>query len=311
MTSDQSGHRSNSVDQSISSETASRESRAYEDCTATLGNAGLADGWKRPPRFASGNPSDLAGVISREIVPALLVTFGVSGRDTAERPPDLTLTAQDRAEFASSVLVLPARALTAIARQFIDMGFPVEKILLELLAPTARHLGVLWERDDISFIDVTIAVQKLQHVMHVVCQDDRPTFVDRDDRPSALMLPAPGEVHTFGLLIMSELLRRRGWVVEGGLPMPPAEIVQMAASSPYALIGFSLSSDLLLAQTANAIKRIRKKSRNTGVKIVIGGPVAAAHDIVQSTGADAAFADAADACTYADTVAAAQIRLSR
>lgn len=271
-------------------------------------NTALA--WDRLPRFSKGHTDDLAAVISRDIVPALLTAFGARQGEPLG-PASLDFSEQDRAEFANSVLVLPAQALSAVARQFIEMGFTVEQVLLELLAPVARQLGILWERDEIGFVEVTIAVQKIQYVLHAVCRTDH-EFADTDSRPLALMVPAPQETHIFGLLTMNELLRRRGWNVVGGLPMDDAEILSLVGRSSFAMIGFSLSAEVLLKPTAAAIRRVRRKSRNKSVKIVIGGRACALCDnLAAELGADAAFADAAEACTFADAVAAQQTRARR
>ena len=131
-------------------------------------------------------------------------------------------------------------------------------------------------------------------------------FSENDQRPKALLLPAPKENHTFGLLTMSELLRRR-WNVVGGLPMNEPDMMRLAGSTQFAMIGFSLSAEVWLKCTAAAIRRVRRKSLNKNVKILVGGCAAALRQsLAAELGADSAFADAADACTYADNLAAQQ-----
>ncbi len=243
----------------------------------------------------------LATVIQRDIVPALLLEFRTHPAFT--RRSAEAFTAQDRLEFTSSVLALPPRGLITLARHFLDSGFTAEQILLDLLAPVARHLGELWERDEISFVDVTIAIQKMHHVLHVVSERSAPIRLGGSDQPVAFLVPAPGEVHTFGLLIMSEMLRRRGWAVVGGLPTPLNEILESVGARSFTMIGFAISADALLKPTASVIRRVRKRSRNAMVRIVVGGKVCAGNDgLAEELGADAAFADAQDACKFAESL---------
>ncbi len=246
----------------------------------------------------------LADVISREIVPALFLEFKRSSTVRPQRT--LSFSDLDRAEYLSSVMALPPRALTVLTEHFLDTGFTTEQVLLDLLAPSARKLGVMWERDDVGFVEVTIAVQKLQHVLNNLCDSNKMghTNVGRM-RPTAFFVPAPGEAHTFGLVMMSEMLRRRGWDVFGGLPMPLKTIVEMVAARPYALVGFSMSADTLLKPTAAAIRRVRKESANKSVKVLVGGPICGGKpDFAAKLGADGAFNDAKDACDYADKLIA-------
>ncbi len=239
----------------------------------------------------------LAAVIQRDIVPALLLQF----REAAgvQQPDSKIFTAQDRREFASSVLALPAAQLVAITKQFLDTGFSTEQILLKLLTPVARDFGVLWERDELSFVDVTISVQKLQHVLHALSDRDQ-SVVTSGQRPAAFLVPAPGETHSFGLVMMSEMLRRRGWVVTGGLPMPLVRIVETASMRSFALIGFSISADALIKPVASAIRDVRKRSMNRAVKIIVGGRVCEGKsELASDLGADGAFYDAEHACAFA------------
>jgi MerR family transcriptional regulator, light-induced transcriptional regulator len=246
-------------------------------------------------------PDPLAAVIRRDIVPALLLQF--SNAVTVRDEPSHAFNAQDRAEFTSSLLALPAASLIAMTQQFLDSGFSTEQILLGLLTPVARDLGVLWERDELSFVDVTIATQKLQQVLHALSDRDR-SIVTSGQRPAAFMVPAPGEAHSFGLVMMSELLRRRGWAVTGGgIPMPMVQIVETASMRSFQLIGFSISAEALIKPVASAIARTRKRSMNKAVKIVVGGRVCEGNSgLAAALGADGAFYNADDACDFADTL---------
>lgn len=281
------------------------QSKQQDECkdVSLLWERTLASGAVAPGAL----PDPLASVIRRDIVPALLLQF--SSAVTTRDEPSFAFTAQDRAEFTSSVLALPATALCALTQQFLDSGFSTEQVLLGLLTPVARELGVMWERDEISFVDVTIATQKLHQVLHSLSERDR-SIVTSGQRPAAFMVPAPGEAHSFGLVMMSELLRRRGWAVTGGgIPMPLVQIVETASMRSFNMIGFSISAEALIKPVASAIARTRRRSMNKAVKIVVGGRVCEGNaGLAEALGADGAFYDANDACDFADALVTATLR---
>ena len=43
-------------------------------------------------------------------------------------------------------------------KHFLSRGFDGASLLLQLIAPSAQHLGLLWERDECSLVEVTQAL---------------------------------------------------------------------------------------------------------------------------------------------------------
>jgi MerR family transcriptional regulator, light-induced transcriptional regulator len=243
----------------------------------------------------------LASVIALDIIPRLLMGHRVEER--ADNPPRLRgrFTDIDRAGFLSDSLELSATQLSAKLREKLMWGHDLDSVLLDLMAPVARTLGEMWERDSITFIDVTIAVQKMQQVLRDICQS-----VTTDAYgPHALLLPAPGESHSFGLVIVSELFRKRGWYVAGGLPVTHRVLVNMVNAQPYAVVGFSLSNSALVGDLKTAIKSVRKSSSYRDVLVIVGGSAFDGQThLAAEIGADAVFTDTAEVLEFADKVAA-------
>jgi MerR family transcriptional regulator, light-induced transcriptional regulator len=278
-----------------------------ETLAATLAAEALAKAEAAKTLELANEAGALASVIALDIIPRLLMGHRVEER--ADNPPRLRgrFTDVDRAGFLSDALELSAPQLSAKLREMMMWGHDLDSVLLDLLAPVARTLGEMWERDSITFIDVTIAVQKMQQVLRDICQS-----VTTDAYgPHALLLPAPGESHSFGLVIVSELFRKRGWYVAGGLPVTSRVLVNMVNTQPYAVVGFSLSNSELLGNLKAAIKSVRKSSAYRDVLVIVGG---CAFDgkthLAAEIGADAAFADAAEVLEFADKVAARIARVT-
>ena len=69
----------------------------------------------------------------------------------------------------------------------------------------------MWEHDECSFTDVTIGVCRMHQVLLEYSRCFEPPDGPHSQGKNALIVPAPGEQHTFGLFLVVEFLRRDGW----------------------------------------------------------------------------------------------------
>ncbi|MGA0806357.1 MAG: cobalamin B12-binding domain-containing protein, partial [Pseudohongiellaceae bacterium] len=186
-------------------------------------------------------------------------------------------------------------------------GESLQSIYLDWLQPAARLLGSWWEADDCSFIDVTLGVGRLQQLLRRYSAQflqDGPRSEGSCQRRRALIIPAEGEQHTFGLSMVAEFFRRAGWELWGWpLLASDREQVALLHNKWLAVIGISAAADVNLIGLASRIKLFRTLSRNPEVKIMVGGHIfAAAPDLWSDVGADAYAADAAEAVLYAESL---------
>ncbi|MDZ7824086.1 MAG: hypothetical protein U5K75_08640 [Ahrensia sp.] len=86
-----------------------------------------------------------------------------------------------------------------------DIGLKVE-----FLQIVAKSLGDDWNDDSRSFLDVTIAMSRLQILLRKLCQLELAT-ADHRNLGSAIIVVPPGESHQFGQCIVEELFSTRGW----------------------------------------------------------------------------------------------------
>jgi methanogenic corrinoid protein MtbC1 len=185
-----------------------------------------------------------------------------------------------------------------LASRYIDvlrfnLGISDSAILLELLAPAARVLGVMWETDRCSFTDVTVGICALERLMVQMRQsmaaDDVPLvdLAHSQTGATALLTVCPGEQHGFGLLMVQELFRRAGWDVRCGPYATSESLVAEVQRNSYALVGLSLSDSEALEPCAALISSIRSASKNRDVAVFVGGPAFAGHpDRALLVGAD-------------------------
>ncbi len=170
-------------------------------------------------------------------------------------------------------LVLRQDGAAAVA--YVDAthrrGVAPEAIYLDLLAPAARVLGTLWEDDICDFTEVSLGLWKLQTAM----RDMRDAFLvpaASATGPRILLMPLPGEHHTFGLSMVHDFFVRAGWDAWTGPVPSSAGLIAMVAGQHVDVIGFSLASDEFLPVAAAEIASVRRHSLNPAVVVMVGGP---------------------------------------
>jgi MerR family transcriptional regulator, light-induced transcriptional regulator len=253
----------------------------------------------------------LTRAIEHEIIPRLMLAHPTAGECLlSEEPYNPQVSVADVQAFAKLVLAPDENVAHACIEAMRSSGISVETIYTDLLAPVARHLGELWEEDLCDFTEVTLGLGRL----HQVLRELSPAFNQSSTSTSAsglrvLLLPAPGEQHTFGLVMVSEFFRRAGWDVGGGPWEAGADPVMMVKSEWFDVLGFSLGNVTQLDALASSIKQVRKSALNTNICIIVGGPLFLAHpEYVAYVNADAASTDGAQAPTLAKKLVTAQAR---
>lgn len=248
----------------------------------------------------------LGSFVRERVLPRLRLANGLSARPTAldslygraarhgsAAPPRTAAT------FAEYALACDAELIERQLRRMLDEGWTVEEIYLDLFEPTARRLGWLWERDLCGFTDVAIGVGRLAAASRRLSASQSRWESERPDGRRALFAPAPGETHTFGLGIVAELCRRRGWRVSY---LPSASADDLAArvrDEHFDVVGFSLSDSVRAEPLKALIGRLRGAARAArpqdpfGV-MVGGGAFARSPELVLKVGADATAKDAGD-----------------
>jgi len=180
-----------------------------------------------------------------------------------------------------------------------DKGIRRERLFLDLLGPTARYLGSLWEDDLCDFTEVTVGLCRL----HQLVREMSPGFMRTGNGVQvrrALLAPVPGEQHTFGLLMVTEFFRREGWDVWGGPSAGYRDVLQVVNAERFSVVGFSVSCNDRLDELTEWIQTIRNQSRNPEIGVLVGGPVFIDNpELVREVGADATALDGRQAALNA------------
>ncbi len=230
----------------------------------------------------------LAQAIQHEIIPRLMLAHKTP--QLCEMPADyaaVVVTPDMVVRFSDLILARSEVQALELIESLRIKGAPIESIYLDLLAPAARYLGELWEEDRCDFTDVTIGLGRLQNMLHELSAEFEKYKNPVRNGLHILLVPTPGEQHTFGLAMVAEFFQREGWDVTGGPYELLDDPVAMVRRQKYDVVGFSLATDRHLEQLAQCIRAVRKASQHPGVCIMVGGPLFASNpDFFERVGAD-------------------------
>ncbi|MFO1191236.1 MAG: cobalamin B12-binding domain-containing protein [Rhodoferax sp.] len=286
--------------------------------------AAQTDGWRNAPTLeVSGQDAALsqkesvdlrlallAKAIEHEIIPRLMMAHRAPNEclDYAELgSTGQGVTEQEVHAFTRLVLSEDENLAQACVNAMRAKGIAVETIYLDLLAPVARHLGHMWEQDLCDFTEVTIGLGRLHQTLRELSPGFNQPLNQTSNGRRVLLLPGPGEQHTFGLVMVSEFFRRAGWDVAGGPWEAGADPILMVRREWFDVVGFSLGSELYLDELAQCIKSVRKAAINPRIGIMVGGPIFSLYpEFVTRVGADGAAADGRRAPEMAERLSASR-----
>jgi methanogenic corrinoid protein MtbC1 len=239
----------------------------------------------------------LERIVSNNIVPHLVLA-NLPPSDVAVSTSESTAVISNAVigEFAELVIERDVDASIAYFENLRSQGAKVEALFQDLLAPVACRLGELWDEDINDFLDVTRGVSHLQQIVHTFSDDLIAEGRCPASNRRALLMPMPGEQHTFGVSLIGEHFRREGWRVWGGPPRTLDDILELVTSQWFDVIGLSMSAVADPVAVAASVSAIRKRSLNENVKVLVGGGVFASQpELTSIVGADATAMNGHDA----------------
>lgn len=264
-----------------------------------------AGNWPTGDAGSRAKMINLVRAIEAEIIPRLMLAhrteLGNSVLSTQSgKSEGLT---EEVAEFSRLVLAHDVTVASSYVEAMRAQGVSLEILYLDILAPTARRLGQLWEEDLCDYTTVALGLWRLQQVLRELS----PAFAGDVECGScgrkALLASAPGEQHMLGVFmvseffrcIVSEIFRREGWDVWGVPPATRDELIETVGGEWFDLVELSVSCEGRLDVLTEDIQAIRRVSRNRAVVVMVGGPVFDDHpELAAVVGADARAASRRD-----------------
>lgn len=249
----------------------------------------------------------LERTIQNELVPRLMTSHRVGPMS-----PDMAaaagraLSEEDVNAFVQAVRSPDDTSGAQFIRDALARGATVESVYLDLLAPSARRLGDMWDSDECDFVEVTVALGRMQRLLRDLSQVFLAESGHVEPVGNVLLTCVPGEQHTLGIIMVGEFLLRDGWRVLVGAPWTDSDLHSMVATDWYDVIGFSVGTESRLNVLRRDIRRLKSASRNANIQIMVGGQLFAEDPtMAEQVGANAIATDARQAPVIARSLLAA------
>ncbi len=212
-------------------------------------------------------------ILEQKIVPSLVIETQSVLQPTDRWHQD------DGASDALVALALQGREDQAREeiRQLAEQGMSFERLQLGLLARAAQKIGVLWEEDNLSFVDTTLAVGTIQRLMHFIALDLSKEPLFGMTPKSICLFPEPGATHILGVSMAARFFQHAGWQVDF-LPDPSeSAITRILKNRHIDVIGVSLNRTDSVKECSQIVRRLVKSSMNRKI-VTIGGGSALSRD---------------------------------
>ena len=214
----------------------------------------------------------LAKAVESEIIPRLVRAYGAG--DAPSRPAGSLINDADVAHLTQLILHADDTTLHEAVAALRQRGASVQSIFLDLLTPAARKLGDYWNCDECSFTEVTVAMGRLQQLLRA----NSSAFglgarINEGQQPQrrVLLLPSPGEQHTFGLSLVAEFFYRAGWDVSTSFIQPTGSLSALVEREWFDVVGLSLGNVAQIGVLDSCVQQIRRASMNPHILTLAGG----------------------------------------
>lgn len=182
-------------------------------------------------------------------------------------------------------------------------GASARTIYLGYVASAARQLGTFWVEDKVTFAEVTVASSRLYRIIrglrHVIEGVTPEKGVDRH----VLFALVPGDVHTLGIQMASDLFRREGWDVEMSVAEDHDQIIARTELERFQSVVVVGHSEHTLPNLISLVLAVR--ITQPMAHIVVAGNIVSFHDdIVDLVGADDVIDDIETAVEKLRTIVA-------
>lgn len=188
---------------------------------------------------------------------------------------------------------LISAALSGTKSAFSDLLGEVRKARISVAALAdvyipiaARRMGEAWHEDEMTWMDVSIGVGRLQSLLREIGAAWVADQAGDTGHGTVMFIVPDREQHTLGPMVATGQLRRYGVSVCLRIAPSHAEMRNLMASRRFDGVMISVSTRDKLETVAKTVQFLRTLTTHK-MPIIVGGAVMAkAEDIASSTGAD-------------------------
>ncbi|MBB1077013.1 cobalamin B12-binding domain-containing protein [Rhodoferax sp. 4810] len=236
----------------------------------------------------------LRSLIESQIIPRLLEAHPHAGAANSQNF-DLSYkpTEAEVAAFSDLCVSRESEDVLTFVEGLLLNDVNSDSIFLNLIAPAARQLGLMWEQERADFTQVTMGLLRMHQITHRIGYEYQSGPQKAGASRRIMLASAPGSQHILGLAMVSEFFRKSGWQVVVEITNTPAELYTAAKNEWFDLIGLSVGLTQQISGLLELVNNLKSKSRNPQIPVLLGGPAFLSNTVTaQSLGADAITTDA-------------------
>ena len=179
-------------------------------------------------------------------------------------------------------------------RALLADGIDRQRLVDEWIPTVARRFGDAWAQSGHSFVEVSIAVARLQGWLREI-EAPRTEAPFRLDAPEVLLVVAEGAHHTLGAMVAMSRFRRLGALVRLSLGQDARSVGQLVRAQHVDMVALSAAGNEDLEFLTTLIHSIRS-GVGPAPHVVLGGEILNQHpDAPAIIGADFATSDPEEA----------------
>ncbi|WP_133062495.1 cobalamin B12-binding domain-containing protein [Polynucleobacter campilacus] len=213
--------------------------------------------------------------IESEIIPRLLMGHKLeSANNIADaQSSNIEVKQTEIIDFCQTLLDGPIADCFTFIDHMQKSGHSLVSLYMNLIPASTRRLQQLWETDENSFTEVTLALGRAQNLIHQLS----PAFMSQaklsEFQGNALLINAPGSQHTLGILIMGEFFKLNGWNATVEIETTSADLKERIRLQAYDLLAISISCEDQWSTMETLLNEVKKNSKNKGILTMAGGPL--------------------------------------
>jgi MerR family transcriptional regulator, light-induced transcriptional regulator len=196
-------------------------------------------------------PDEVVKGLAEEVVQRLVT------RMHPYRNPEAQPTQGEIDEFCDALLASDPTVAPELIRRARRVGVPLETVYLGTLAGAARSLGERWERDEVSFLTLTVAAGRMFGIMRELRFEISSARTAQAVDRVALFATVPGETHTLGITMAADLFRDHGWRIDLKTGLDHDSLLAEIEDKPYAIIGLSAGHPNMVGDLARMVLALR------------------------------------------------------
>ncbi len=178
-----------------------------------------------------------------------------------------------------------------LVQEALDSGIDTNEILLNGLSKGMEMVGEKYETGEYFIPDMLTAAEAVEEGMKVM----EPHLVKEESgggKGKIIMATVEKDLHDIGKNLVSIMLKGAGFtVVDLGIDVPAARIVEVAEEEGAGLVGLSALLNTTMSNMGDVVKELEQKGLRDKIKVIIGG-APTSEDFAKEIGADSYGKDA-------------------